>query len=375
MVLYGLPLEALPIAYLRVEGLTRGWTMNLMHALDEQGVGDGLPTIERLHLLSDEQLKGILPTRGLIKRFREALGKQGVVPLAKNLVNNREFILRYYLLPQVIKAQLGRGKPHYGEHRFTALRIITANGGHTALRRNDIGTSQPIIIQNEQDLIKWVQRGAVDFYGEIGEIIPAATIEESGTGSPEPSKYVTDRFFIDLDPHNGFPIDRLKAITQNIHDFFTRTPQVEEAKIYWTGGKGFHIIGFFKEGIQLDVEVAKDKLTALLKTWRIFNDVDVFMEQDPTFLEPHLTVDLSPVMRRGIYRNELSLHAKSGGCCIEVKSDQLNNFNPDIEAKPEAVLNRLIQELTEEERTTYYERLNRTITTTSDEADSFLVKA
>jgi hypothetical protein len=375
MVLYGLPPEALPIAYLRVEGLTRGWTMNLMHALDAQGIGEGLPTIERLHLLSDEQLKSILPTRGEVKRFREALGKQGIVPLAKNLVNNREFILRYYLLPQVIKAQLGRGNRHYGEHRFTGLRVITENGGHTALRRNNIGTIQPIIIQNEQELIEWVQRGAVDFYGEIGEIIPAATIDESGTDSPKPSKYVTDRFFVDLDPRNGFSMDRLKAITQNIYDFFTRTPQVEEAKIYWTGGKGFHIIGFFKEGIQLDVEVAKDKLTALLKTWRICNDVDIFLEQDPTILEPYLTVDLSPIMRRGIYRNELSLHAKSGRCCVEVKSDQLNNFDPDIDAKPEAVLNMLIRGLTQGERNTYYERVNQIIAATSDEACSFLINA
>ncbi len=349
--------------------------MNLMHALDELGVGEGLPTIERLQLLSDEQLRGILPTRGLVKRLRETLGKHGLVPLAKNLANDREFILRYYLLPQVIKAQLERGKPHYCQHRFTAVRIITANGGHTVLRRNDVSICQPIIIQNEQELIKWVQRGAVDFYGEIGEIVPATTIEESGTGLPKPSKYVTDRFFVDLDPRNGFSMDRLKAITQNIYDFFTRTPQVEEAKIYWTGGKGFHIIGFFKQGIQLDVEVAKDTLTELLKAWRICNGVDVFMEQDPTILEPYLTLDLSPIMRRGIYRNELSLHARSGGCCVEVKNDELNNFNADIEAKPEAVLNKLIRGLTEEERNTYYERVNQLITTTSDEEDSFFVKA
>jgi len=373
MVLYGLPLEALPIAYLRVEGITRGWTMNLMHALDEQGVGEGLPTIERLQLLSDEQLRGILPTRGLVKRLREGLGKHGLVPLAKNLTNDREFILRYYLLPQVIKAQLERGKPHYGQQRFTAVRIITANGGHTVLRRNGIGTGQPIIIQNEQELIEWVQRGAVDFYGEIGEIVPAATSEESVTGLPKPLRFVTDRFFVDLDPHNGFSMDRLKSITQNIFDFFTKTPQVEEAKIYWTGGKGFHIIGFFKEGIRLDVQVTKDKLTELLRAWRICNDVDIFMEQDPTILEPYLTLDLSPNMRRGIYRNELSLHAKSGGCCVEVKRDKLNSFNPDIEAKPEAVLNRLIRELTQEERNTYYERVNQLISVTSDEAYSFLI--
>ena len=375
MVLYGLPLEALPIAYLRIEGLTRGWIMNLMHALDEQVVGEGLPTIERLYLLSDEQLKGILPTRGLIKRFREALGKHALLPLAKNLANDREFILRYYLLPQVIKAQLGRGRAHYGEHRFTALRIITANGGHTILRRNGIGTGQPITVQNEKELINWIQRGAVDFYGEIGEMVPAPTIDDSGIRSQKASKYVIDRFFVDLDPRNGFPMDRLKHITQSIFDFFTSTPQVEEAKIYWTGGKGFHIIGLFKEGIQLEVDVAKDKLTELLKSWRICNDVDVFMEQDATILEPYLTVDLSPIMRRGIYRNELSLHAKAGGCCVEVKSDQLNNFDPDIEAKPSAVLNKLIRELTQEERNAYYERVNQSITTSSDGADSFLVKA
>jgi superfamily II DNA/RNA helicase len=374
MVLHGLPSEALPITYLRVEGLTRDWTMNLIHALEEQGVGDVLPKIERLQLLSEEHLKGILPTRGLTKRLREALGKHGLLPLAKNLVNDREFILRFYLLPQVIKAQLGRGKPHYGEHRFTALRIITANGGHTILRRNGLSTGQPITIQNEKELINWVQHGAVDFYGEIGEMVPALTVEESGTSSKKASKYVIDRFFVDLDPRNGFPMDRLRAVTKNIYDFFTTTPQVEETKIYWTGGKGFHIIGFFKEGIQLDVEVAKDRLIELLKSWRICNDVDIFMEQDATILDPYLTLDLSPIMRRGIYRNELSLHAKSGGCCVEVKSDQVNNFDPDIEAKPEAVLNKLIRELTQDERNNYYEQVNQLITATADETCSLTIK-
>jgi len=121
--------------------------MNLMHALDEQGVGEGLPTIERLQLLSDEQLRGILPTRGLVKRLREGLGKHGLVPLAKILLmtENLSFVITFF--PQVIKAQLERGKPHYGQQRFTAVRIITANGGHTVLRRNGIGTGQPIIIQ------------------------------------------------------------------------------------------------------------------------------------------------------------------------------------------------------------------------------------
>jgi replicative superfamily II helicase len=372
MVLYGLPLEALPIAYLRVEGLTRSWIMNLVHFLNKQGIGEGLTTIERLQLLSDEQLKGILPTRGLQKRLKEALGKNGMVPLAKNLANDREFLLRYYLLPQVIKAQLERGKQHYGgQNRFMALRVVTGDGDHTVLRRNNINACQPIIIRNEQELIEWVKGGAIDFYGEIGEFVPCEIVKENNTSLPKSTKYIVDRFFVDLDPQNGFPMDRLKAITQNIYEFFVRTPQVGETKIYWTGGKGFHIIGFFKEGIQLDVQLAKDKLIALLNSWRICNDVDIFMGQDPTVLEPYLTIDLSSIMRRGIYRNELSIHAKSGGVCLEVKNDELKNFNPLIEAKPETVLYRLIGELTQEEKNIYNERVYQLMSAMSDKVDSF----
>jgi hypothetical protein len=146
---------------------------------------------------------------------------------------------------------------------------------------------------------------------------------------------------------------------------------VGETKIYWTGGKGFHIIGFFKEGIQLDVQLAKDKLIALLNSWRICNDVDIFMGQDPTVLEPYLTIDLSSIMRRGIYRNELSIHAKSGGVCLEVKNDELKNFNPLIEAKPETVLYRLIGELTQEEKNIYNERVYQLMSAMSDKVDSF----
>jgi hypothetical protein len=76
-------------------------------------------------------------------------------------------------------------------------------------------------------------------------------------------------------------------------------------------------------------------------------------------------------MRRGIYRNELSIHAKSGGVCLEVKNDELKNFNPLIEAKPETVLYRLIGELTQEEKNIYNERVYQLMSAMSDKVDSF----
>jgi hypothetical protein len=280
------------------------------------------------------------------------------MPLASKLASDRKFILRYYLLPQVIKAQLERTKAHYaGQARNTGLRVITRDRGHTVLRRNDTSTHQPIKIQNEQDLLSWVKRGAVDFYGEISEIVSGPIAEETETGQQRPPRYIIDRFFVDLDPRNGFAVDRLKVVTQRIYEFFARVPQVAEAKIYWTGGKGFHVIGFFKEGTSLDVQAAKEKLTSLLNSWRICNDVDIFMEQDPTNLEPYVTIDLSPIMPRGLYRNELSIHAVSGGCCVEVKIDHLKDFEPNLEATPESVAQRFIAELTEEDRNAYAERV------------------
>jgi len=360
MLLYGLPSETVPIAHLRVEGLTRSWIVNLLRGLNELDIGEGLSVIERLQLLTEDQLKGMLPTRGLVRRLREALGEYGKAPLASKLAGDRQFILRYYLLPQVIKAQLERTKAHYaGQARNTALRVVTRDGVHTVLRRNDPDTHQPIKIHNEQELLSWVKRGAVDFYGEISEIVSDPIAEETETGQQRPPRHIIDRFFLDLDPRNGFPVDRLKVVTQRIYEFFARVPQVVETKIYWTGGKGFHVIGFFKEGTSLDVQAAKEKLTALLNSWRICNDVDIFMERDPTNLEPYLTLDLSPIMPRGIYRNELSIHAVSGGCCVEVKIDHLKDFEPDVEATPEAVARRLIAELNEEERNAYAERVSR----------------
>ena len=372
MVLYGVPSEALPVAHLRVEGLTRGWIMCLLRGLHGLGIGDGLPIIERLQLLTDGQLKGLLPTRGLIRRLKEALNEYGKAPLAGKLANDRRFALRYYLLPQVIKAQLERGKAHYGQQaRNMAVRIITRDGAHTVFRRNDPNSSQPIKIATDEELLSWLKRGAVDFYGEFSEAVPVAVAEERAeTGEQRPPNYITDRFLVDLDPQNDFPMDRLKVVTQRIYEFFEQLPQVKEAKIYWTGGKGFYVIGFFKEGVRLDIQAAKEKMTTLLNVWRICNDVDIFAEQDPTNLEPYLTIDLSPLMPRGLYRNEFSIHAVSGGCCVEVKVDHLKNFDPDLEATPEAVADRLIAELTDEDKAAYAERVSKEIEAVAERASA-----
>ena len=359
MVLYGLPSEAIPIARLHVDGLTRGWIMNLLCGVKEARISEDLPIVERLQLMGEEQLKEVLPTRGLVRRVMETVGEHGKSALARNLVDRRDFLVGYYMLPQVIKAQLDRSTSHRAEEaRNTAIRVVTRDGRHTVLRRNEPGTGLPIKIVSEQDVIHWVKRGAVDFYGEICEIVDRHPTGNVGKWSEE-IRHISDRFFVDLDPQNGYPRGKLKAVTAKLYDHFTELPQVKQAKIYWTGGKGFYVVGLFKDGIALNVQAAKQRLTSFILSWQICNDTDVFLKEDPMNLAPYLVLDLSTLMPRGLYRNELSIHAASGGCCIEVKFDHLEEFDPDLEATPESVKDKLISELTEEEKKRYLGCLSR----------------
>lgn len=362
MARYGLPSSLLPIAHLHVEGLSRYWIMKLAGYLDEHAIDYSLPTVERLQLLSEDQLRSILPTRSLVKMLREGLAEQGKVPLAKDLVGRQEFLLSYYLLPQVVRAQVDRGRAHYGEHaRNTAVRVPTADGRFAVFRRNDPETRQPIRIENEQDVIRWLTDvGAIDFYGEIGEAVDGPDAGTAGSDHGKVPAYVTDRFFVDLDPKNDYPMDKLKAVAERIYRLFTELSQVDQVKIFWTGGKGFYVVGFFREGISLEVRVAKQKLNSLLRE-RVCNDTDIFMSEDPANLDSYVILDLSPVMPRGLYRNEFSIHAATGGCCLLVPVGHLNDFEPVVEAKSEVVRDRLIAQLSREEKADYVARLNKAI--------------
>jgi len=310
--------------------------------------------------MGEDRLKEILPTRGLITRLVEKLGDRGKKVLATKLVGKRDFIVAYYLLPQVIRAQLDRSKPHYGEHtRNTAIRITTSDGQHVVFRRNSRNTESPIRIESLQDLMDWVQQGAVDFYGEMSEEVSRVVEDREAEPRSQEPMFVTDRFFVDLDPQNGYPMDRLKAVAERLYMLFRGLPQVQSAKICWSGGKGFYIIGLFKEGVSLNVQIAKQKLSHLLDSRGICNDADIFLTKDPTNLAPHLIVDLASMMARGLYRNEFSIHAVSGGCCLEVNIDDLTAFDPAQDAAPDTVRMRLLNQLTKEEENEYFRAVSR----------------
>ena len=74
---------------------------------------------------------------------------------------------------------------------------------------------------------------------------------------------------------------------------------------------------------------------------RLCNDVSIFAAEQMDLVDPYVIIDLQPLMRRGLYRNSFSFHTGTGNICVPVDPSSLQEFEPGINATPEAVLTAL----------------------------------
>jgi hypothetical protein len=311
--LHGLPDNIAEIASLGIQGLSRTWILSLSKAVDDHLPDRSLTPLERLKTFAeDDDFPLALPTPGLAARIRKSLDEKPRSALAELLRGEENLILSYYQNGQVIKAQLLQGKD-----RFTALQVLH-RGIYTVFRRNVVrGT--PIELTTEEDLIRWVKRGAVEFLAEIGV--------------PTTDGYKCDRFLIDLDPQNDYPLARLKLLAADIKEHLGLHRWVDRVYCHWSGGTGFHIVGHFTDDMLRSAE------TVLLESKRIvrhyLDDVQFFFEKQPWVIEPYVILDLTPVKGRGVYRNVFSINAATGDICVPV---HLDTFLPEYHAKRSHVL-------------------------------------
>jgi hypothetical protein len=334
-VLYGVPHPAVPLARLGVDGLSRGWVAALYEKLEALQVAPDLPILERVRLLeADSEALKVLPTHGLRQRVREETLNSSRITLPENLRNDFSLVKRFYEHPFVMAAQLAQGKD-----RYTAMKVCYREA-YTVLRRNH-SPKNPIALNTEEDFAYWRDRGAVEFLSEIGH------------GSPE---YFVDRLFVDMDPKNGYPLDKLAHLAEVLLERMEAHDWVEQVEVNWTGGKGFHLIGPFKKGVLRPAEQVKGVMAGIVK--RLCNDVSIFETDQVTLTDPFVTLDLKPLMRRGLYRNAFSLNATSGNVCIPVERRRLREFRPEREATLSAVMETL-DILTDGEGCNYDEDLKR----------------
>ena len=104
---------------------------------------------------------------------------------------------------------------------------------------------------------------------------------------------------------------------------------------HWTGGRGFHIVGEFKEDIGHEAEQVKRVLERMVG--RLSDDVAIFTDEQPYLPEPYVVMDLKPVMQRGLYRNALSINSNTSGVSIPLTEKSIEKFDPDRHATIEAV--------------------------------------
>lgn len=125
---------------------------------------------------------------------------------------------------------------------------------------------------------------------------------------------------IDVDPRDDFRW--AKKVTTDVYDFvMDKMPLVRTASILFTGKTSFHVICNF--GRSMKIDTIRFMIKKFLQGSNLAKVYTVEAKRRPGV--PNL--DLSPNKVRGNY---ITLHSLSiiGLKCMEVRYDQLNNFNP-----------------------------------------------
>jgi DNA polymerase-1 len=343
-ILYGVPHEAVPLARLNVPGFARTWALSLFARVIERNIDPDLPILERVKRLSEDEAvyRDALPTHGLREAVKEELEAKGRVPLAGPLRGERDRVKRFYEYPLVIAAHLAQG-----EERYTALRMVHRRL-YSVIRRNAT-PDQPIVLKTVKDVEQWRDQGAIEYLSEVGR--------------PFEDGYKIDQFLVDLDPKNDYPLPDLKRLAGEVLRRLSRHEWVDTdaVQVNWTGGKGFHVIAPFADHLFRPVEAVRRALETLVL--KLVDGVTLFAKEQPTLADPHVILDLSPVMRRGVYRNAFSIHAGTGDICLPVEPSRLPEFDPEREAGMNAVLMVLDRMGEIEPAATYESLLNRFWTT------------
>ena len=312
----GMPQDASDLGRTGIEGLSRTWALNLFDKMEEADFEKDLPVLERLRLFTDEPaFFDIVPTPGLGQRIKKELEEKPRAPISEWLRHSPDEIKSFYAHKAVCRFQTSQG---FG--RYTALRM-SHRRAYSVMRRN-ISKRNPIVIETDEQYEEWVGKGAVEFLSEIGIM--------AGGG-----QYYVDRFLVDLDPRNEFLMDDLKALTVEIGKRLASHAWAQRVYYHWTGGRGYHIIGEFKEDIGHDAEHVKRVLERMVD--RLSDDVAIFTDEQPYLLDPYVVMDLKPVMQRGLYRNALSINSNTSGVAIPLTEKSIAKFDPEQHATIEAV--------------------------------------
>lgn len=211
-------------------------------------------------------------------------------------VLTKKDVFQYYNNPIIRKKLLShlQGKP--------TIVIQSFAPGNDILRRNDdkgkeIKISKPSgSVFDPSSLDYWIERRLSEAHVVMGKN--------------------TDIYVVDIDPKDNVPWEETKDVTKQVSKALDILPEVKNTNIYYSGGRGFHIIASLNKSIPIDK--ARENVKSILS---YFGPMGYSTQEDSP-----IRLDLAPMKNKGSFRAPYSLNASTGYVSIPVGKNELDDF-------------------------------------------------
>lgn len=183
----------------------------------------------------------------------------------------------------------------YLKGRRTILFIATEPGS-LIVRRNDPKTGEPFRINSVREFKELNNGSIVEWHPEVVK------------------NHDTDFIFVDVDPRPKFPWKDTKKLAIDAYEVFKDSNKVKKVEIRFSGGRGFHVLGYLKR--RMDVDDARELAKELLRPLET-KRISISLPEG----ENTCRLDVTLLKYRGSLRAPWSLHSKTGLVCqiVDVK--------------------------------------------------------
>ena len=131
--------------------------------------------------------------------------------------------------------------------------------------------------------------------------------------------------FVDVDPREDVPFDKVKEVTGMLYDLLSSLPEVEEVDLIYSGGRGFHLYPKYRS--YKDVDGLRRELRDILEAFA--NSVDANLTTHRTTSSDQIRLDVSTLKSTGSLRAVYSLNGRTGLRCIPVSRRDLDDFEKE----------------------------------------------
>lgn len=204
---------------------------------------------------------------------------------------------------------------------------------------------RPVIVQNETDIIKYIEKGALSFHFSVERWINVDLLKEKNSKKELDENRIGWDFIIDIDSEN---IDISKVVARNIIELIEEYG-IEKYYIKYSGGKGFHI-AIPWEIFPKEIEIERKDEFINEETRKLFPDLardlalyisnkieDKLLKElnykfNLNLNSPYeiVEIDTVAIAPRHLIRMLYSINEKTGRLSIPLEEKDIEKFDPSF---------------------------------------------